>query len=130
VKTPNLTVRQKGDLAIVDINGKFNQTDGRQAFRETIGRLTEDDAGRILLNMAGITDLNQTGLRELLTECAAIAGAGKLKFLNVNKRVKARLQKAGLRHVFATREECARAAHSASAAAGSLHAPGSEYFFG
>jgi anti-sigma B factor antagonist len=130
VKTPNLTVRQKGDLVIVDIHGKLNQTDGRQAFRETIGKLKEDGSSRVLLNMAEISDLDPTGLRELLRECGDIAGAGKLKFLNVSKRVRARLQKAGLRHVFATQEDGAWAVHSASASAAARCAPGSEYFFG
>ena len=130
MKTSNLTVRQKGDQVIVDINGSFNHTDASQEFRETIGRLSEHHACRIFVNMAGITDLDETGLREFMTECAAAAGAGKLKFLNVNKRVKARLKKVGLSHVFATREECAWAVRGAPAAAGSLCAPGSEYFFG
>ena len=130
MKTPTLAVRRKGDLVIVDINGRFNEGDGRQAFRETIGRLSEDRACRILVNMAGITGLSQSGLRELVTECAVVSSTGKLKFLNVNKRLKARLIKVGLHHVFATQEECAWAVHGASASNGSLRAPGSEYFFG
>ena len=130
MRAPNLTVRQKGDLVIVDINGRFTQTDGRQAFRETIGKLTEDNSSRVLLNMAGISDLDQTGLRELLRECAGMASAGKLKFLNVSKRVKSRLQRAGLRHVFATQEDGAWAVHSASVSAAARCAPGSEYFLG
>ena len=130
MKIPSLTVRQKGDLAIVEMSRQFNQTVGRQAFRETIGRLSEHDTGHILLNMARIKDLNQGSLLELLSQCAGIAGTGRLKFLNVSKRVRARLETAGLRHVFATREDGAWTVYGPSASAGARCAPGSEYFFG
>jgi hypothetical protein len=75
METPNLKVRRKGDLLIVDINTTFNQTDGRRAFHETIGRLSEGRGCRILVNLAGITDANQTGLRDFLLEYGTGGGS-------------------------------------------------------
>jgi|NGEPerStandDraft_6_1074524.scaffolds.fasta_scaffold90403_1 anti-sigma B factor antagonist len=127
----NFTVRQKGDVAIIDLHGNSPDRKGRKPFHGPIGKLVEAGSTRVLLNMVDICRIDDAGLLELLLWSADIARAGgKLKLLNVSKRVKTRLQTTGLCAIFEMQEDEESAVHSLSAAVLARFAPGSEYFFG
>jgi anti-anti-sigma factor len=111
----NITLRQKGDVAIIDLHGRSAHHEGCRPFQETIGKLVEAGSARVLLNMADITSIDNSGLLELLLGCTEVArSGGKLQLLNVSKRVKTRLQTTGLCAVFETQEDEESAVRSLS----------------
>jgi anti-sigma B factor antagonist len=127
----SFTLRQKGDVAVIDLHGKSVQHKGCRALQETIGKLVETGSTRVLLNLADINSIDNSGLLELVLGCADIARAGgQLKLLNVSKHVRTRLLTTGLCAVFETQEDEESAIRSLSAAATARFAPGSEYFLG
>jgi anti-sigma B factor antagonist len=129
MNSTNLTVRQTGDVAIVDLHGRLTQSEGSGAFQETIWKLVETGSTRILLNMADITTIDSCGIRELVDGYAGIARAGcKMNLLNVSEPVKTLLQTMGLCDAFETQEDEEWPVRSFSAYAITRFAPGSEYF--
>ncbi|SRR5579883_2378944 len=101
--TPKATVRQSGDVSIVDLAGKITLGDGSGLVRNTVKELLAGGKRNILLNLAAVTYLDSAGLGEIVGSYATVANmGGSVKLLNPQGKVKDLLQVTKLYTVFVT----------------------------
>lgn len=116
--TPKATVRQSGNVAIVDLAGKITLGDGSGLVRNTIKELLAAGSRNILLNLAQVSYLDSAGLGEVVGSYATVASAGgEVKLLNPQGKVKDLLQVTKLYTVFAAFTDEGAALRSFAAAA-------------
>ncbi|HUA57349.1 MAG TPA: STAS domain-containing protein [Verrucomicrobiae bacterium] len=116
--TPKATVRQSGDVALVDLAGKITLGEGSGLVRNTIKDLLGAGKRNILLNLSEVTYMDSAGLGEIVGSYATIANAGgAVKLLNPQGKVKDLLQVTKLYTVFETFTDEANAVRSFAAAA-------------
>ena len=84
----NISERQAGDVAVLDLSGKITIGDGSVALRTAIRRLLEERKGKILLNLAGVGYIDSSGIGELVSSYTVINDAeGQLKLLNLTQKL-------------------------------------------
>src|SRR6202521_1715702 len=71
-----LAVRYSGDVAIIDLVGRIVLNDGSATVRESIAKLREEGANKILLNLAGVSFMDSSGLGELASAYAGVKKSG------------------------------------------------------
>ena len=82
------TVRQSGDVIIIDLGGRIVLNDGSAAMREAIAKQRGEGASKILLNLAGVSFMDSSGLGELASAYAGVNKAGgQLKLANLPPRI-------------------------------------------
>jgi anti-sigma B factor antagonist len=112
-----LTTHEKGDVIIVDAGGKLTLGNGTSTLRKRMRELAEGGPKRILLNMAGVTHLDSSGIGELVAAYTTVTAAGgEMKLLNLSKRLHELLNITKLYTVFETFEDEASAIDSFSMA--------------
>ena len=85
----NINERQAGDVTILDMSGKITIGEGSVALRTAIRRLLEEGKKRILLNLAGVSYIDSSGIGELVSSFTAInKEGGNLKLLNLTQKIK------------------------------------------
>ena len=100
------TVRQVGNVAVVDLNGKITIGSGDVVLRETVGRLFDEGHKLILLNLHGVSYMDSAGIGELVAcHKRATEKSGKLKLLNPSGKVYDLLQLTKLDEVFETHRD-------------------------
>lgn len=105
-----LRTREKGDVIIVDASGQLKLGGGTSALRDKMRELRDGRPKRILLNMAGITYMDSSGLGELIAAYSAITTAGgQVKLLNLAKHAHDLLKITKLYTIFETFEDEASA---------------------
>jgi anti-sigma B factor antagonist len=111
--------REAGEVTILDLSGKITIGEGSTRFREAVRRLIEQHRKLVVLNFADVTYVDSSGIGELVSAYTTISNqGGKLKLLNLNKRIKDLLRITKLLTVFETFEDEAAAIQSFSATAG------------
>ena len=82
-------VRQAGDVAVVDLSGRFTLGDAAGVIRTTVKNLVDQGYRYILLNLADVTHMDSAaGLGELIGSYQLITKmGGDLKLLNAQKAV-------------------------------------------
>jgi anti-sigma B factor antagonist len=84
----NINERQAGDVTVLDMSGKVTIGEGSVALRTAIRRLLEEGKKRILLNLAGISYVDSSGIGELVSSYTAInKEGGQLKLLNLTQKI-------------------------------------------
>jgi anti-sigma B factor antagonist len=84
----NINERQAGDVTVLDMSGKITIGEGSVALRTAIRRLLEEGKKRILLNLAGISYVDSSGIGELVSSYTAInKEGGQLKLLNLTQKI-------------------------------------------
>ena len=84
----NINERQAGDVTVLDMSGKITIGEGSVALRTAIRRLLEEGKKRILLNLAGVSYIDSSGIGELVSSYTAInKEGGQLKLLNLTDRI-------------------------------------------
>ena len=84
----NINERQAGDVTVLDMSGKITIGEGSVALRNGIRRLLEEGKKRILLNLAGVSYIDSSGIGELVSSFTAITNAGgQLKLLNLTQKL-------------------------------------------
>ena len=84
----NINERQAGDVTVLDMSGKITIGEGSVALRAAIRRLLEEGKKRILLNLAGISYVDSSGIGELVSSYTAInKEGGQLKLLNLTQKI-------------------------------------------
>jgi anti-sigma B factor antagonist len=112
-----LTTHAISDVTIVDASGKLTLGEGTSALRSKVRELVDGGSRRIVLNLAGITYMDSSGLGELVAAHTTITRAeGEMKLLNLAKRVHDLLKLTKLYTVFEAFENEAAAVASFSAA--------------
>ena len=85
----NINERQAGDVTVLDMSGKITIGEGSVALRTAIRRLLEEGKKRILLNLAGVSYVDSSGIGELVSSYTAIGKeeGGQLKLLNLTQKI-------------------------------------------
>jgi anti-sigma B factor antagonist len=97
------TVRQVGQVAIVDINGKITIGEGDMVLRDRVVELLEKGHNAIVLNLEKVTYMDSAGIGELVA-CykRAKEKGGNVKLLNPSGKVLDLLTLTKLEEVFET----------------------------
>ena len=109
-----LTKHEKGDVIIVSFSGRLTLGEGTHALRKYIRNLVIGGGSRkILLNMADVTQIDSSGLGELVVAYTAITNAGgEMKLLSLTKHAHDLLENTKLCTVFEAFEDEASAVGS------------------
>jgi anti-sigma B factor antagonist len=98
-----ISTRQVGDVAVLDLSGRITLGEAAGALRDTIKDLVSKDRKNILLNLAGVSYIDSSGLGELVGGFATVNNrGGTLKLLNLQQRVHELMQITKLYSVFET----------------------------
>jgi anti-sigma B factor antagonist len=109
----NINERQAGDVTVLDMSGKITIGEGSVALRTAVRRLLEEGKKRILLNLAGVSYIDSSGIGELVSSyTASNKEAGQLKLLNLTQKIKDLLTITKLLTVFDVYESEAEALNS------------------
>jgi anti-sigma B factor antagonist len=107
--------RQSGEVNILDVAGTITLGQGSNTVRDALGDLISRNHKKILLNLAQVSYIDSSGIRELLSALTALKNVdGQLKLLNPSHRVKDLLQITKLHTVFQVYEDEAAAVASFS----------------
>jgi len=113
------TVRQAGNVAIVDLAGRITLGEGSGLLRNTIKDVLASGHNRVLLNLKDVSYIDSAGLGEMVGSYATVTNqGGEIKLLNVQSKVSDLLQITKLFTVFAAYSDENEALRSFGAAAG------------
>jgi anti-sigma B factor antagonist len=97
--------RQVGDVVILDLHGKILIGEGDDALREAVTKLADAGKTKILLNLADVPYVDSAGLGEIVRTYTTVSRkGGKLKLLNLTKKIQDLLSITKLLTVFETHE--------------------------
>jgi len=104
------TLRQVDGIVVIDMSGRITLGEGctqlREMVREQLGKGTK----HLLLNLADITYIDSSGIGELVSGFTTVSNqGGKLKLLNLTKKVHDLLQITKLYTVFDVYDDEAKA---------------------
>ena len=105
--------RVVGEVTILDLKGKITLGEGDEALKDKINSLIQQNRKRILLNLADVPYIDSAGLGEIVRTYTTVSRqGGKLKLLNLTKRIQDLLAITKLLTVFETYESEADAVKS------------------
>ncbi len=108
-----LTVRQVGDVTVIDAAGRITLGEGASTFREKIRELISDGKKKILLNLGEVSYIDSSGIGEMVSGFTSVTNnGGQLKLVGLSKRVKDLLQITKLYTVFEAFDDEAEAVRS------------------
>ncbi|HEX5833046.1 MAG TPA: STAS domain-containing protein [Pyrinomonadaceae bacterium] len=80
--------RQAGDVTILDLRGEVRIGEGSIALRDAIRNLTDTGKKKLLLNLAGVSYIDSSGIGELIANYTTVSRqGGQLKLLKLTDRV-------------------------------------------
>ncbi len=80
--------RQAGDVTILDLSGKITIGEGSVSLRGSIRRLLEENKKKILLNLAGVSYVDSSGIGELVSSFTSVnKEGGQLKLLKLTQKI-------------------------------------------
>ncbi len=95
--------RQVQDVNILDLHGKILIGEGDDALRDAVGKLVTGGKTKILLNLADVPYVDSAGLGEIVRCYTTVSKAGgRLKLINLTKKIKDLLAITKLLTVFET----------------------------
>jgi anti-sigma B factor antagonist len=95
------TSREVGDVTVIDMDGRITLGEGSALLRDLIRQYLGKSRKKIVLNLAGITYIDSTGLGELVSGYRLMKSEdGEIKLLNLNQKVSDLLQITKLYTVF------------------------------
>jgi anti-sigma B factor antagonist len=94
-------IRQVGEVAIVDVSGRITVGEGNVILREIVRDLSEKGRKAVVLNLGEVLYVDSSGVGELVKAHTTIRNqGGRLKLINLNKRVHDLLEMTHLSTVF------------------------------
>ena len=95
------TSRDVGDVTVIDMDGRVTLGEGSALLRDLVREKLGKGRRKIVLNLAGISYIDSTGLGELVSGYRMIKSeGGELKLLNLNNKVAELLEITKLYTVF------------------------------
>ena len=80
--------RQVADVTVVDLSGRLVVGDESKMFRETLKNLAGQGQKKVLLNLAGVSYIDSSGLGALVGGYTTFAShQGQVKLLNLTKNI-------------------------------------------
>ena len=105
--------RQAGDVTILDLRGEVRIGEGSIALRDAIRQLADTGKKKLLLNLAGVSYIDSSGIGELIANYTTVSRqGGQLKLLKLTDRVQNLLVITKLLTVFDAYEDEAEALKS------------------
>src|SRR6267378_980764 len=84
----DVSERQAGDVTILDLSGSVRMGDGALSLRNSIRGLNDQGKKKILLNLAGVKNIDSSGIGELIANYTTIRReGGQLKLLNLTEKI-------------------------------------------
>ena len=81
--------RRERDVAVLDLKGRIRINGGTLALHRSIRCLVEEGKTKILLNLAGVTHIDSTGLGELISSYVTVSNkGGQIKLIHLTERLK------------------------------------------
>jgi anti-sigma B factor antagonist len=85
----NVTTRQVGEVAILDINGRIALGQGSESLRTYVQALLDKGSNRILLNLAYVEAIDSSGIGELVSAyTSAKKAGGEIKLFNLSRKLR------------------------------------------
>lgn len=85
----NIKERQAGDVTVLDMDGEIRIDGGSVEYRNTIRRLLGEGRKKVLLNLAGVSHIDSSGLGELIASRLTLnEGGGQIKLLHLTQRIR------------------------------------------
>jgi len=98
-----IAIRRVENVAVVDLSGRITLGEAAGRLRDTIKDLVANGSKDILLNLAGVTYMDSSGLGELVGAFATVSNrGGKLKLAGLQPRVHELMHLTKLYSVFET----------------------------
>ena len=95
--------RVVNNVTILDLKGKITLGEGDEVLKDKINSLIQQDRKRILLNLGEVPYIDSAGLGEIVRTYTTVSRqGGKLKLLNLTKRIQDLLAITKLLTVFET----------------------------
>jgi anti-sigma B factor antagonist len=92
-------------VMILDLKGKMTLGEGDELLKDKINSLIQQDQKKLLLNLEGVPYIDSAGLGEIVRTYTTVSRqGGKLKLLNLTKRIQDLLAITKLLTVFETYE--------------------------
>ena len=102
--------RTVGDVRILDCSGKITLGEGTMSIRNTVRDLLQSGHKKIVLNLADINYIDSSGVGELVsTYTTVVNNGGRLKLLNLTKKIRELLAITKLLTVFEAYDDEKRA---------------------
>ena len=80
--------RQAGDVTILDLKGKITIGAGDVQLRNAVQEVMNGGATKVLINMAGVSTIDSSGIGELVSAYTTATNRGaKLKLMNLPAKV-------------------------------------------
>jgi anti-sigma B factor antagonist len=95
--------RSAGDVTVLDLKGKMTLGEGDELLKDKINSLVMQGRRKVLLNLEGVPYIDSAGLGEIVRTYTTVSRqGGKLKLLNLTKRIQDLLAITKLLTVFET----------------------------
>ena len=113
----NIAERRSDSVVILDLEGKIRLGQGNLELHESLRRLVEAGETKVLLNLANVSNIDSSGLGELIAGYATLQKkGGELKLFNLTDRVSELMMITKLLTVFEVFESEAEAIESFNSA--------------
>lgn len=100
---PNVKIRKVGAVTIIDFDGRLVIGTGDLQLREAVREALDGGASRVLLNMAGVSMVDSSGIGELVSSYTTTTSrGGKLGLFGLTGKVRDILMLTQLITVFET----------------------------
>ena len=107
------TTRKVDNVSIIDLSGRITLGEGTVVLRDAVRDLLKKQDKQILLNLADISYIDSSGIGELVSSFSTVSkDGGKLKLLNLTKKVEDLLSITKLLTVFDVYDDEAKAIKS------------------
>ncbi len=84
----NINIRKAGPATILDLEGPLKLGKTQEDFRKQFDQLVEAGTTHVAINLAGVSDLDSSGIGALVRAFTTLKRAGgKCTFFSPNKRV-------------------------------------------
>jgi len=101
--TLKIDIRETPDAVILDVHGPHSMDNFLAGLRDTIREVLAGNQKNILLNLADVPYIDAAGAGELIGSYTTVVNAGgRIKLLNLQKRVQELLQMTKLLTIFET----------------------------
>ena len=95
--------RNVGEIVILDLKGKITLGEGDELLKDKINSLLQQEKKQLLLNLENVPYIDSAGLGEIVRTYTTVSRqGGKLKLLNLTKRIQDLLAITKLLTVFET----------------------------
>jgi anti-sigma B factor antagonist len=106
----NIRIRKAGPATILDLEGPLKLGEAQEKFRDQLQQLVDAGSTQVAVNLAGVTDLDSSGIGALVRAFTTMKRAGgKCTFFSPNKRVRMLLKMVRLDGVLELAEDEATA---------------------